>query len=147
MKSSEMLDLDRTMTPADQWKAEDSASPVTHFKISDTIGVTVEMLATDAHGAVTMRHLWRPLAKLLAACEHWAVSTCLEDKVIGLHHFTGCGDGRHAPGCAVRRAEADVAATLAAVHATGRSRRASDTVVATGLENPLRASTNGAQRF
>jgi hypothetical protein len=118
MKSSEMLDLDRAMTPADQWEAEDSTGPVTSFKIPDTVGITAEMLTPDALGVVTMRRLWHPLAKLVAACERRALATCLEDKVIGPYHFTGCCNGQHAPGCTVHKAEADVTSALAAVHAT-----------------------------
>lgn len=119
MKASEMLDLDQTMSPADQWTAEDSGNPVTNFKIPDTIGISVEMLAADAHGAVAMRRLWRPLAKLLMACERWATATCTPDRVAGTYHFTGCHDGRHAPSCQVKRAEAHIVAMLHGVHGTG----------------------------
>lgn len=119
MRASEMLELDRAMTRADQWEAEDSEDPVAYFKIPDSIGVTVEMLTADAHGAVTMRRHWRPLAKLLAACERRATAICKPDSVLGLYHFTGCHDGRHAARCAVAKAEAEVVAALAAVHATG----------------------------
>jgi hypothetical protein len=120
MTASEMLDLDQAMTPAAQWEAEDSGNPTANLKIPDTIGVTVEMLAVDAHGTVTMRQLWRPLAKLLAACERRVTATCKPDMVIGTYHFTGCRDGRHVPSCTVPKADADIAASLAAVHATGR---------------------------
>ena len=119
MKASEMLNLDRAMSPADQWSAEDSGHPVTNFKIPDTVGISVEMLAADAHGAVTMRRLWRPLAKLLAACERRTTATCTPDKVLGPYHFTGCHDGRHASSCEVMKAEADIVATLLCVQATG----------------------------
>jgi len=118
MKASEMLNLDRAMSSADQWSAEDSGNPVTNFKIPDTVGISIEMLAADAHGVVAMRRLWRPLAKLLTACERWATATCTLDKVLGTYHFTGCHDGRHVPSCEVKRAEADIIATLLGVHAT-----------------------------
>jgi len=140
MRASEMFDLDRAMTPAEQWEADDSENPVTSFKIPDTSGVTVEMLTADAHGAVTMRQLWRPLAKLLAACERRATAKCTPSTVIGTHHFTGCHEGHHTPSCAVTKAEATIAASLAAVHATGRSsNHAPDTGTSAGRENPLRA--------
>lgn len=119
MMASEMLDLDRAMSPADQWLAEDSGNPVTNFKIPDTVGIFVEMLAVDAHGTVTMRRLWPHLAKLLAACERRSTATCVPDRVMGMYHFTGCCNDRHVWGCALSEADTALATALAAVHATG----------------------------
>lgn len=119
MKASEMLDLDREMTPADQWSAEDSENPVTNFKIPDTVGCAVEMLTVDAHGAVTMRRHWCALAKLVAACERRTGAVCARPRFIDPHYHAGCRDGQHVADCAIARAEEDLTAALAAVHATG----------------------------
>jgi hypothetical protein len=128
-----MFDLDQAMTRADQWEAEDSENPVT----------TTRMLAVDALGTMTMRRHWRPLAKLLAkllaACERRATATCRSAIVMGPYHFidTGCHDGRHIAGCAVLKADADIAAALAAVHATGRPAKNDRGTKATSVpENP-----------
>lgn len=88
-----MLDLDQAMSPADH---------------------------VDAHGAANMRVHWRPLALLVAACERRAVAICKRASMVGPYYHGGCRGGHHVAGCAVTRADADIAAALAVVHAVGQ---------------------------
>lgn len=120
MTAAELLQVEQAMTEPAGWKAEtgwgNAGMPLADFTIpGHNDGATVEMLVADAHGAVVMRRHWAALVELVAACERRRDTVCRPRDSV----HDGCWAGYHVAGCPVAKADLDVAAALAAVHAVG----------------------------